>query len=121
MFSRTDAPTTAGFLAADGFNGAVTRRIDLHCHSSASTEAGEAVLNALKCPESYSDPEQVHAQARRRGMDFVTVTDHDTLNGVKTLLRLPGVFSGEELTCYFPEDQCKMHVLVWGLSDRDHE
>ena len=29
-----------------------TRRIDLHCHSNASNEASEAVLNAMRCPES---------------------------------------------------------------------
>ena len=54
------------------------RRVDLHCHSSASCEAGEAMLAAIDCPESYSAPEEVYAQAKRRGMDFVTLTDHDS-------------------------------------------
>ena len=27
---------------------------------------------------------------------------------------------GEELTCYFPEDRCKIHLLVWGLTPADH-
>jgi glycosyltransferase involved in cell wall biosynthesis len=106
-------------------------RIDLHCHSVASTEADEAVLNLLKCPECYSDPAEVYAQAKQRGMDFVTITDHDTINGVHRLLDLRAaekaggggadVLVGEELTCYFPEDGCKMHVLIWGISRRDHE
>ncbi len=101
------------------------RRIDLHCHSIASTEADEAVLNVLQCPESYSEPAAVYAQAKKRGMDLVTLTDHDTLNGVQSLLakpgEYPGVFTGEELTCYFPEDGCKMHVLIWGVTQQDHE
>jgi glycosyltransferase involved in cell wall biosynthesis len=30
------------------------------------------------------------------------------------------VIVGEELTCWFPEDQCKMHVLVYGITPEDH-
>jgi len=97
------------------------KRVDLHCHSKASTEADEAVLLALKCPESYSDPEEVYAQAKGRGMDFVTLTDHDTLDGVLTLTLRLDVLTGEELTCYFPEDHCKMHVLVWGITPEQHD
>ena len=59
--------------------------------------------------------EHVYAQARRRGMDFVTITDHDTVEGVLSVTHLPGVLTGEEVTCWFPEDQCKMHVLVYGI------
>ncbi|MBV8779867.1 MAG: glycosyltransferase [Phycisphaerae bacterium] len=97
------------------------RRIDLHCHSSASNKTGEAALNAIGCPESYSPPAGVYEQARNRGMDFVTLTDHDTIAGAKEISNLPDVLVGEELTCWFPEDQCKMHVLVYGLDDAKHE
>jgi glycosyltransferase involved in cell wall biosynthesis len=97
------------------------RRIDLHCHSDASNKAAEAALNAISCPECYSHPEEVYAQAKRRGMDFVTITDHDTICGVEGIAGRPDVLVGEELTCWFPEDQCKMHVLVYGLTPADHE
>ncbi len=97
------------------------RRADLHCHSDASNKAGEAVLNAIKCPECYSSPCDVYAQAKRREMDFVTITDHDSLAGVSTLAGRDDVLSGEELTCYFPEDGCKMHVLVYGIDQADHD
>jgi glycosyltransferase involved in cell wall biosynthesis len=96
------------------------RRVDLHCHSRASTETDEALLIALNCPESYSSPDDVYAQARRRGMDFVTLTDHDSLAGVRELRARPDVIVGEELTCYFPEDHCKIHLLLWGLNDQQH-
>jgi glycosyltransferase involved in cell wall biosynthesis len=97
------------------------RRIDLHCHSDASNRAAEAALNAISCPECYSDPREVYQQARRRGMDFVTITDHDSIDGVARIGDLPGVLAGEELTCWFPEDDCKMHVLVYGLTRDDHD
>jgi glycosyltransferase involved in cell wall biosynthesis len=96
-------------------------RIDLHCHSCASSEAGEAMLGAIGCPESFSEPSEVYAQARRRGMNFVTITDHDCIHGVQRLLPDDQVLVGEELTCFFPEDRCKMHVLVWGISQANHE
>ena len=96
-------------------------RIDLHCHSSASSEAGEAMLGAIDCPESFSEPAEVFEQATRRGMDFVTITDHDCISGVQRLLPGERILVGEELTCFFPEDRCKMHVLVWGISQADHD
>jgi glycosyltransferase involved in cell wall biosynthesis len=97
------------------------KRIDLHCHSDASNKTSEAVLNAMRCPESYSRPEDVYAQARARGMDFVTITDHDSIEGVLEIAQRPDVLVGEELTCWFPEDHCKMHVLVFGITREDHD
>jgi glycosyltransferase involved in cell wall biosynthesis len=95
-------------------------KIDLHCHSHASADGAEAVLESIGCPECYSKPDEVYAQARSRGMDFVTITDHDTIAGVQTIIDRHHVIAGEELTCWFPEDGCKMHVLVWGITAQDH-
>lgn len=95
-------------------------RADLHCHSDASNKTGEAMLKMIRCPESYSRPQDVYAQALRRGMDFVTITDHDSIEGVEKILDMPGVLVGEELTCWFPEDGCKMHVLVYGHTPQQH-
>lgn len=97
------------------------KRADLHCHSLASNRAAEAALRAISCPECYSPPAEVYAQAKRRGMDFVTITDHDSIQGVLQIATLPGVLVGEEVTCYFPEDGCKLHVLVYGITEKQHE
>jgi glycosyltransferase involved in cell wall biosynthesis len=96
------------------------KRADLHCHSNASNEADEVMLEAIGCPESFSDPLEVYAQAKSRSMDFVAITDHDSLKGVMQIADKPDHLVGEELTCYFPEDHCKIHILVWGLSNEDH-
>jgi glycosyltransferase involved in cell wall biosynthesis len=103
-----------------GFSLAGPKRIDLHCHSNASTEADEALLNLIHCPESYSEPGDIYNQAISRGMNFVTISDHDSIAGVNTILDRPSVLTGEEVTCYFPEDRCKIHVLVWGITAGDH-
>lgn len=97
------------------------KRGDLHCHSVASNRAGEAALRAIKCPECYSAPGDVYAQATRRGMNFVTITDHDSIAGVLTIKERGNVFTGEEVTCYFPEDGCKIHLLVYGIGPKEHD
>jgi hypothetical protein len=98
-----------------------TKRIDLHCHSRASTEADEAMLEVIHCPESYSQPREIYAQAKERGMDFITITDHDSIAGVAELDGRADCLVGEEVTCYFPEDTCKIHLLVWGITQADHD
>jgi glycosyltransferase involved in cell wall biosynthesis len=98
-------------------------RMDMHCHSSASRAPVVPWLGAWGVPESYSEPEKVYDQARSRGMDFVTITDHDTIDGVMSLVErgFQNVIVGEEVTVHFPEDHCRLHVLVWGLTPALHE
>jgi glycosyltransferase involved in cell wall biosynthesis len=54
-----------------------------------------------------------------KGLDFVTLTDHNTMEGSLYLKeKYPDrVFTGVESTAYFPEDECKIHILIYGLSD----
>jgi glycosyltransferase involved in cell wall biosynthesis len=54
-------------------------------------------------------------------MDFVTITDHDSIAGVSELRDLPDILVGEEVTCYFAQDHCKIHLLVWGITQQDHD
>jgi glycosyltransferase involved in cell wall biosynthesis len=108
-------------MSLDPTAATLTKRVDLHCHSCASNKPAEATLGAIGCPECYSAPMEVYRQAKARGMAFVTLTDHDALEGVEEIAHLSDVLVGEELTCWFPEDQCKLHVLVYGISRRQHE
>jgi len=95
----------------------------MHCHSRASSAPVIPALGLIDMPECYTPPEKLYAQARARGMDFVTITDHDQVSGVLELVDrgFDGVVVGEEVTVYFPEDRCKLHVLVWKLSGDLHE
>jgi len=54
-------------------------------------------------------------------MDFVTLTDHNTLEGVLSIAGRPNVFLSVEATTYFPEDGAKLHVLIWGLTEAQFE
>jgi glycosyltransferase involved in cell wall biosynthesis/predicted metal-dependent phosphoesterase TrpH len=96
-------------------------RVDLHCHSSASEVSRLGVQRAMGLPECATPPEEVYALAKRRGMDFVTITDHDTIDGVLAIADRPDVFVSEELTAHFRGELQAVHVLCYGITPEDHE
>jgi glycosyltransferase involved in cell wall biosynthesis/predicted metal-dependent phosphoesterase TrpH len=96
-------------------------RADLHCHSTASQESRLGVQRALGLPECATPPEEVYELAKRRGMDLVTITDHDTISGVLEIADRRDVFVSEELTAGFRGEPQAVHVLCWGISPHDHD
>ena len=66
-----------------------TSKADLHCHSTASQESKLGVQRSLGLPECATPPQEVYELAKRRGMDFVTITDHDTIAGALELATGP--------------------------------
>jgi len=95
-------------------------RCDLHVHSRHSRRPSEWILQKIGCSESYTAPKDLYDTARRRGMDLVTISDHNVIDGALEIAHLPGAFVSEEVTTYFPEDGCKLHVLAWDISEAQH-
>src|ERR1700691_52925 len=96
-------------------------RVDMHCHSTASQVSKLGVQRAVGLPECATPPEEVYALAKRRGMDFVTITDHDTIDGALSIADRPDVFVSEELTARFRGEPQAVHVLCYGITPEDHE
>ncbi len=96
------------------------RKVDMHVHSKFSSRPSQWILQKLGCPESFTEPTFIYEQARAAGMDFVTITDHNVIDGGLEIAHLPGVFLSEEVTTYFPEDRCKLHVLVYDITETQH-
>ena len=96
-------------------------RVDMHVHSTASQLSKLGIQRSLHLPECATTPEQVYDLAKRRGMDFVTITDHDTIAGAQSIAHLPGVFISEELTVSFKGEPQAVHVLCYGITEQDHE
>lgn len=119
---RPDAESGAEARRGLG-DGVVVTRIDTHCHSHASDKPVMKAAGVIGCPECYSEPERVYDQARARGMDLVTITDHDTIRGALELHQrgFQGFIIGQEVSVRFPEDRCMLHVLVWGLTPEQDE
>jgi glycosyltransferase involved in cell wall biosynthesis/predicted metal-dependent phosphoesterase TrpH len=99
----------------------MTSRVDMHCHSTASQLSRLGVQRSLGLPECATPPEEVYELAKRRGMDFVTITDHDTIDGCLELADRPDCFVSEELTARFAGEPQAVHVLCYGITPGDHE
>lgn len=97
-------------------------RADLHVHSWCSTENRD--IEFLRSRDCYSAPDAVYATARARGMDLVTITDHDTFDGCAEFLdRHPDAddfIPGEEVSCRFPDGDIEVHLGVYGMTEALH-
>lgn len=71
------------------------------------------------CRESYNDPRALYETLKRRGMDLVTVTDHDSIDAVEELRKHSDFFLSEEVTCTTPSGT-EMHAGVYGIREQDH-
>ena len=96
-------------------------KVDLHLHSNHSKRPSQWVLQKIACPESFSEPEALMRLMQRQGMSIFTLTDHNTIGGCLEIAHLPGVFISEEVTTYFPEDGCKVHVVVYNIDETIHQ
>jgi predicted metal-dependent phosphoesterase TrpH len=81
-------------------------------------------MRFLKSRDCYSNPEDVYRAAKARGMDLVTITDHDSIGGCLELLeRRPGaddIFISEEVSCWLPDTGIQVHLGVYGTDERLH-
>ncbi len=92
-------------------------RADLHVHSKHSNRPSEWFLRRIGAPECYVEPRHIYDRARARGMNFVTISDHNSIAGALEIADLPGTFISDEVTTYFPEDNCKVHVLALDIDE----
>lgn len=97
-------------------------RADLHVHSWHSLQSGN--MKFLKSRDCYSSPEAVYRTAKARGMDLVTITDHDSIGGCLEFLdRHPGAadfFISEEVSCRLPHGDVEVHLGVYGMTEALH-
>jgi predicted metal-dependent phosphoesterase TrpH len=97
-------------------------RADLHVHSCHSRVT--ASLPFLRSRDCYSSPLDVYLVAKRRGMDVVTLTDHDSIDGWRELMDArpdaDDILSGEEVSCRLPDGNIQVHLGVYGLTERLH-
>lgn len=100
------APEQAAELMEEGW-----KRADLHVHTTCSFDV---------LPVRELHPESLYEKSLALGMDFVTFTDHDTIEAYETLgWDREKLVSGVEMTVYDPEwVGHKLHVNIFEL-DRE--
>jgi hypothetical protein len=70
--------------------------------------------------EAASSPQELYALEKRRGMDFVTIADRDSINRALEIADRPDVFVSVELTARLRDSQDEVRLLCWGVSKYDH-
>jgi hypothetical protein len=53
-------------------------------------------------------------------VDFVTITDRDSIDGVRTIAGRPDVFMSVELTARYRDSDETLQVCCYGVSEFDH-
>lgn len=84
-------------------------KVDLHMHSSFSSD-GEF------------SPEEIVRMCEARGMEYIAVTDHNSVRGAEKALKAAAkvrVISGVELDCVYRG--CDFHLLGYGIDVKRHE
>jgi len=98
------------------------KKMDMHVHSCFSVEPVPGVVGVSFQPKET--PEELYHRAKARGMDFVTITDHDTIDGCLDFLeRHPEVTDfvvGEEVSTQLPKSGLTVHINVYGHNQEQH-
>ncbi len=95
-------------------------QIDIHVHSKHSKRPSQWILKRMGCPECFTEPLKIYQIAKNRGMSHVTIADHNTIDGALEIAHLPDTFVSEEITTYFPDNGCKVHVLALNINEAQH-
>ena len=97
-------------------------RADLHVHSWHSGFSNSMPI--FRSRDCYSTPVEVYRAAKARGMDVVTITDHDHIDGCLEFLShhpdAPDFLMGEEVECRLPPHGVRLHLGVFGLTEQMH-
>lgn len=96
-------------------------RADLHVHSLYSAPRHFRRVGLRDC---YAAPEAIYHAAKRAGMDLVTITDRDTIEGcLRYLEKHPDASDftiGEEVEAALPGLGLRVHLNMWGISEGQH-
>jgi glycosyltransferase involved in cell wall biosynthesis len=93
-------------------------KVDMHCHSRHSDKPIFWLLRKAGARESYCAPEELYRRLKRRGMSFVTITDHDTIAGAQEIAAAhEDAFVSCEFTVRFWQEQVDVHICAYDLTE----
>ena len=69
---------------------------------------------------AIESPQELYALEKRRGMDFVTIADRDSIERALEITDRPDVFVSVELTARLRDTSDEVRLLCWGVSKYDH-
>lgn len=96
-------------------------KADLHIHSRHSLFP---YFPRLRLRSSYSAPLEIYRTARKRGMNLVTITDYNTIDGCLEVLdrlgEVPDFMISEEVESCLPQSGRKIHLNVFDINEEQH-
>ena len=100
------------------------KKMDMHVHTRFSTEGPD--LGVVKVSVNmFGDPVYLYQKAKKIGMDFVTFTDHNTIDGCLYFLeKMPHAddfMISEEITTHDPEYKFTIHVNAYDITRLQHK
>ena len=95
-------------------------KLDSHVHTYFSGYTTIYPVHRI-LKESYNTPEKLYRCAKARGMDLVTITDHDSIAGALAIADRRDVIIGCEVTAIFAEDGTVCHISVLGITEKQHQ
>ncbi len=96
-------------------------KVDMHCHSRYSDKPVHWIFHKVGARESYIKPETLYHRQKSRGMDFVTITDHDVIDGALEIAsNHDDAFVSCEFTCSFLKIPGRFHICVYDITEEDY-
>jgi hypothetical protein len=100
------------------------KKADLHLHTDASDDHIDWPFRLPMKP--ILSPLETYTLAKSRGMDYVTFTDHDTIDGAMRLHDALGkwpadFFISEEITAAYPGLEHDIHVNAFDITPSQHD
>jgi len=105
------------------FEERIMKKADLHVHTKYSKYVAitTRLLKMVGARECYNEPEDVYLTAKERGMDYVPITDHDTIEAAQILNdKYPDIIIGEELQVKAFDEGDLIHILALGINEKIH-
>jgi len=101
----------------------IISKADLHVHSKYSSFAAKDkripnIAKRIIKYESFTEPEDIYTMAKAKGMNFVTITDHNTIDGCFDLManHPDDTFISTELTVRFTDTfRTPVHLLLYNI------
>lgn len=99
-------------------------KVDCHVHSKYSRHVAitSGLIRIIGAKESYNELEGIYKAAKKRGMDYVAVTDHDEIEGALILHnKYPDeIIVGEEFEVKASDDGHLVHLVALGIDEYMH-
>lgn len=98
-------------------------KADLHIHTKFSKypTSDKEPFKFIGIQDCYVHPEEAYKIAKKKGMDFVGITDHHSIEAALYLdSKYPDIIVGEELDVKASDDGHIIHLLVYNINEKQH-